>query len=126
MALIDVIRALDKSTEGERHLDGAIAQQIGWKRKIQHVTNEANGETTRRVLWIVPTGYEDGKVPHFTTSLDDAMLVVDILAPYEEKGVAYADGGWTACVGNGPYCHASSAALALCLAALRFKAQQAS
>ncbi|RVN04640.1 hypothetical protein [Sinorhizobium meliloti] len=126
MALIDVIVELEKAAEGSRALDGAVAQQVGWRRKVENIKNEANGETTRRVLWIVPNGHEDGKVPHFTTSFDDAMLAAVIVAPDDTRAVAFADGEWTAVVGSGPYCQAETGPLALCVAALKFKAQQAS
>jgi len=121
MGIKDIIEALESAERGERSLDAAIGLLVGWKRKVEYIKASPSDEPQRKVFWVVPTGDESGKVPHFTTSLDAAWLLAKTVSPGQTGGVSWDGEQGTAIVGSGPYCSAATPALALCAAALRTK-----
>ncbi|PND18628.1 hypothetical protein CN934_26855 [Ensifer sp. MMN_5] len=125
MAIADLIADLEKASEGHRSLDAAIGILLGWRRKVEYLKTEEGGEPVRRVFWIVPSGDDPGRVPYFTTSIEDAFLLARTIAPGHTGGVSWDDDGrGTAIVDGGPYCEAATPALALCAAALRAKLEK--
>lgn len=123
MAIKDVINDLETASQGERSFDAAIGLLVGWKRKVEYVRAAPNDEPQRKVFWVVPSGDESGKVPHFTTSLDAAWLLAKMISPRGTGGVSWDGERGTAVVDNGPYSSAATPALALCAAALKTKMQ---
>lgn len=122
MAIIDLISDLENANDGQRSLDAAIGLLLGWKRKVEYVKTDGNGEPVRKVFWIVPSGDDPGRVPYFTTSIEDAFLLAKTISPGHVGGVSWDENGrGTALVGGGSYCEAATPALALCVAALKMK-----
>lgn len=121
MTLNELINRLEAAGRVERIFDGEIGTLLGWRRKVEYLKNDANGEATKRVFWIVPSTDDPGTVPYFTTSLDAAVDLMNAIAPSEVWGVSFADGRGTAVIGAGPYCQAPTPAMALCIAALKAK-----
>ncbi|MDW9551605.1 MULTISPECIES: hypothetical protein [Sinorhizobium] len=121
MTLQELIAKLERAERVERIYDGEIGGILGWRRKVEYVRTSEQGEPIKRVFWIVPSGNDPGTVPMFTTSVDAAVELMNTIAPSEVWGVSFADGKGTAVVGGGPYCHAPTPAMALCIAALKAK-----
>jgi hypothetical protein len=121
MTLKELIERLESADRADRVFDGAIGTILGWRRKVENVSNDSSGETRKRVLWVVPSTNDTGTVPHFTTSLDAAIELMETIARSDTWGVSFADGMGTALIGSGPYCVAPTPPMALCIAALRTK-----
>ncbi|AUX76423.1 hypothetical protein [Sinorhizobium fredii] len=121
MTLSELIKRLERAEKVERIFDGEIGALLGWRRQVDYIKNDANGEPTKRVFWIVPSSDDPGTVPFFTSSLDAAVDLMKAIAPADVWGVSMADGTGTAIIGSGPYCHAPTPAMALCIAALKAK-----
>lgn len=121
VAIQDLISNLEKAAEGGRAFDVEIGLLMGWRRKVEHVKTDEHGEPERRIFWIVPSGKDPGTVPHYSTSLDAALLLARTVSPGHSGGVSWVDGKGTAIINDGPYCVAATPALALCVAALRAK-----
>jgi hypothetical protein len=119
----DLIQELSAAFAGNRKLDAAIANAIGWRRKVEQVKKGDDGAVIRRVMWVIPSTNDAVKAPFFTSSLDAAFDLAREIAPDHEIGVSWAAGVYTAVVGNGGYFHAATPALALCAAALSVKKQ---
>lgn len=121
MTLAELVNRLESESEGNQLLDIAIWDEIeNWPKE----TNLPNWRTA-------PNGrpvHESMFAPAYTTSVDSALTLVPEGA---SKGLSQMDGRgrWnaTVTVGSGPFAHfhngwANSAALALCIAALRARA----
>lgn len=121
MSLQELIARLEHAGSVERIFDGEIGTLLGWRRKVEYIKNDANGEPTKRVFWVVPSSEDPGVVPFFTTSVDAAVELMNAIAPSDTWGVSMADGEGTAVIGSGPYCRAPTPAMALCIAALKAK-----
>ncbi len=119
-----IIAGLESATTAERFHDGQIATTLGWRRKVKYIKTEGNEEPAKRVLWLVPSGNDPGQVPYFTTSIDAAVEFMHAISPSDVWGVSCAGGRGTAVIGSGPYCHAPTPAMALCIAALKAKAMR--
>lgn len=125
MAISDLIEELEAASEGQRSFDAAIGLLLGWKRKVEYEKRDGNGEPVRRVFWVVPSGDDPGRVPHFSTSIEAALLLARAVVPAHVGGVSWDENGrGTAIIDGGPYCEAATPALALCVAALRVKMQK--
>ncbi|MBD9641909.1 hypothetical protein IB277_37130 [Ensifer sp. ENS07] len=122
MAIVDLIRVLESADAGSRKLDADIALFIGWRRKVESIKiNAKTGLPVKRTVWIVPSSDGTGKVPPFTTSLDAAYELAKDVARDTDIGLSFADGTYTAVVGDSGYLHAGAPALALCAAAVAAK-----
>lgn len=121
MNIGQLIAKLEQAEQAERVFDAAIGSILGWRQKVEYVKTDPNGETARKVFWIVPSGENPGIVPPFTTSIDAAVELMETVAPSDRWGVSVVGGTGTAFVGGGPYCHAPTAAMALCIASLKTK-----
>lgn len=121
MTLKELIERLEDAGRVERIFDGEIGTLLGWRRKVEYLKNDANGEPTKRVFWVVPSSEDPGTVPYFTTSLDAAVDLMNAIAPADVWGVSFAEGKGTAIIGSGPYCSAPTPAMALCIATLKAK-----
>lgn len=121
MSLQELITRLENAGQVERVFDGEIGAILGWRRKVEYVKNDANGEQIKRAFWIVPSGDNSGTVPFFTSSLDAAVELMNAIAPAETWGASFVSGCGTAVIGSGPYSHAPTPAMALSIAALKVK-----
>ncbi|MCZ4093039.1 hypothetical protein [Sinorhizobium psoraleae] len=52
MTLKALIERLEAAGRVERIFDGEIGTLLGWRRKVEYVKNDANGEPTKRVFWL--------------------------------------------------------------------------
>jgi hypothetical protein len=118
VALESIIDALSRATGPDRRLDIEIALLVGYRRKIEHVSDGPDLEPVRRVLWIPPTKNDPEMIPHFTKSLDNAYDLAQTIAPGSVGGCSWENGSATARIDDGPYCAAATPALALCIAVL--------
>ncbi|MDE3814292.1 hypothetical protein I7I49_29395 [Sinorhizobium meliloti] len=121
MALPDLILELENAAVPDRRLDTAIALVVGYKRKVEHVTQTPGKEPVRQTLWIMPGGGEQPRVPYYTSSIDAAYELAQTIAPNNAGGCSYDGGRGRAKINDGQYCHAATPALALCVAALKEK-----
>lgn len=119
MDLQVVISRLENASSPARSLDALIAEVIGWRRREQMSTDPQTGETRVRTLWLVPAGDDFGRVPLYTSNLQDAFELAHAIRPGYAGGCSWVDGNGTAVIGDGEYARAATPALALCVAALR-------
>lgn len=122
MAIADLIQELENLKEASRELDAKIALLVGWQRKVEYT--QENGEALRNVIWFL-RGERASRLPRFTLTIDSALELVDLIAPRSTGGVSWVNGtdgpSGTAVINDGPYCHAATPAIALCIAALKIR-----
>ncbi|WP_085026778.1 hypothetical protein [Ensifer aridi] len=122
MAVADLIQELENLKHASREVDVKIGLLVGWQRKVEYTSE--NGEALRNVIWFLH-GERTARLPRFTETIDSALQLVDLVAPQSTGGVSWSQGtdgaNGTAIINEGPYCHAATPALALCIAALRIK-----
>ena len=119
MDLQRVLKRLENAGSPSRSLDAAIAEVIGWKKREEVTTDPKTGEERVRTLWLVPAGDDVGRIPHYTSNLQDAFDLAHAIRPSQTGGCSWVDGRGTAIIGEGEYAQAPTPALALCIAALR-------
>lgn len=119
MDLQRVLSRLENAASPSRGLDALIAEVIGWKRREEAITDPKTGEKRIRTLWLVPAGDDFGRVPLYTSNLQDAFDLAHAIKPSQTGGCSWVDGKGTAIIGEGEYVQAPTPALALCIAALR-------
>ena len=112
-----LLQELERATEGSRELDAKIAEAIGWCFVPAHTLSEAK--------WLPPawsdpqTDPDYSAPPAFSTSLDAARtLVPEGMWMAAEMGAGGHENWWTWFVGK-EQASAPTAALALCIAALK-------
>lgn len=122
MEIKPLILRLLNSPKGNRDLDLEVATVLGWTKKVETVV-DGSGEQRMRVLWMIP-GAENvtGKVPDYTTNIHAAYLVAEAIVPGNTGGCSWEPGKGSAQIEGWPAVQASTPALALCVAALRIKA----
>ncbi|MBW9089324.1 hypothetical protein JNB91_15925 [Rhizobium wenxiniae] len=115
----EIYVALRSAAEGSRDLDIAIAELLGWERSAAFITDISTGAARTTPQWIPPGADEPGKVPHYTSNLDDAhKLAVDV-ASGDIVAMSWENGEATATIGNiRRFSSAPTPALALCVAAV--------
>lgn len=106
MTLIEKLQAL---TEPDRRVDVELAMLAGYRREI--------GDD-RRVLWFDANGTDPVRIPLYTSSVDHARDFAKALVPGHVGGCSWERGVGSARVDDGPFIQASSAEIALCIAAL--------
>lgn len=112
------IKELKSAKAPSRNLDALVAQATGWRSERHPYKDPETGEDTYRTLWLVPSGKDFDKVPHYSASIDAAKKLADDIAPGAETGCAWEVGLGSARIGDGPYVQAAHPAIALCIAAL--------
>ncbi|MBP2233695.1 hypothetical protein J2Z31_000185 [Sinorhizobium kostiense] len=123
MDLNELLPELEKATGPSRILDAAIGRLVGYKRKVEYRKSNRTGGTVRRVFWIVPSGDDFVRMPHFTDSLDAAVELASIIVADRLRGVSWVNGTATACIDDGAYYHGATPALAICIAVLSARAE---
>lgn len=119
----ELINRLTKCTGPDRALDGYIAMQIGFQKRIERFM-DSSGAERNRTIWLVPSGNDIARIPQYTGSLEDAFQLALAAAPDRTGGVSWADGKGTAIINDGEYHQAATPALALCIAAMAEKAKR--
>ena len=103
MDLQRVVKRLENADSPSRSLDAAIAEVIGWKKRVEETTDPKTGEKRVRTLWLVPAGDDVGRVPHYTSNLQDAFDLAHAIRPSQTGGCSWVDGRGTAILGEGEY-----------------------
>jgi len=123
MNLSEVIDNLYSAKEGSRQLDAFVAHALGWRQTRDQYVDPTSGETKTRRLWVVPTTEEHGKVPSYTTNLQDAFDLAEQVASGQVGACSWEGGKASSRLGlYGSTVNAATPALALCIAALRIRA----
>lgn len=113
----ELIDKLRKCTGPDRGLDGRIAMVLGFRKKVEKIT-DASGQEKNKTVWLVPVGEQTVKIPFYTSKLDDAYAFATTIAPGQPIAVVSMKGAGRAAVGDGGNFKAATPALALCIAAL--------
>lgn len=120
METLELIRRLKACTGPDRALDGYIAMVLGFRKRIEPFT-DASGRRLNRTIWLVPTGDDIARIPHYTGNLEEAFQLALAVAPNQVGGVSWVRGSGTATINDGGYHEGATPALALCVAALSEK-----
>lgn len=102
----------------DRNLDIIIAQVVGWKRREEDFTDPSTKERKKRVLWIIPDGDDAGRIPYYTSRIDDAWNFALSVNPEHVGGCSWEPSLASAKIGDGPYFQAAHPAIAICMAVL--------
>jgi hypothetical protein len=124
MDIREIIDQLQGLKGPSRRLDGEIAQLVGWKKKVEAFKDPNSGQARERVLWLVPSNNDEGIIPRYTLSIQDAYNLAQDLAPDNIGGCSWENGQGTAIINDGSYFQAASAPIALCIAALSAKLER--
>lgn len=108
--VLELIEKLHSLKQPDRRIDIEIAMFVGYRREID--------EKDRRVLWFDPNGTDPVRIPPYTSSLDHARDFANTVLPGHVAGCSWERGMGSARIDDGPYVQASSAEIALCIAAL--------
>ncbi|WP_105385829.1 hypothetical protein [Neorhizobium alkalisoli] len=96
MAFLDLIWRLERLQGPERQLDEELAAALEWSKKHEYVT-----------------------APAFTNSIDDAIALMNEVAPSDRWGVGFADGKGSGLVEDEAYTEGPNVAIALCIVSLK-------
>ncbi|MFA1621241.1 hypothetical protein ACDY96_00055 [Rhizobium mongolense] len=114
MELENIIAALEAAEGPDRKIDESIALQVGYVLSIV----QGNGEPDRKVWWF-GSPRTQVRLPTFTASVDRAIHLAELVDPNHIGAMVWEKGQWRAQMNNGAPCFASTAAVAMCLAAMR-------
>lgn len=113
---IDLLR---EAGAGSRPLDTLVAQAVGWRKINRQIADDKTGEARDGTVWLIPNTENPGRIPHYTSNIEAAYLLVQQTCPSGVSGFSWQEGSATAQVGeNGPRASAATPALALCLATI--------
>lgn len=113
--------SLSSATEGSRALDCEIALFLGWKRQSQELINQNTGDVETRDVWVLPGSGTVGKVLHYTSNLEHAMILAEQVSPSNVGACTWTANNASAQIGLASIrSDAATPALAICLAAIRF------
>ncbi len=118
MSIQSVISRIKKATGPARSLDASIAELIGWEKRVKSGTDPKTGEVKNVTLWIVPSGDDVGRVPHYTSDLQAAYQLAKDKVPDHVAGCSWENGKGSARINDGPIVEAATPQMALCIAVL--------
>lgn len=119
MTIESTITELKDAAAPSRQLDRSIAELIGWKRALLPAFDESTGEQKSNPVWLAPKDGAPANVPFYTSNLEDAFRLSQMVAPLSVGGCAWEQGSASAQIGEGnPKIQAATPAIALCIAAL--------
>lgn len=107
MSIWQIIDDFKNMPEPDRRADKTIAEIIGMREKVVGGTQ----------YWVLGEKLFH-RVPAFTSSVDAAMIAVEIAGPVKSGGVTFGLSPATATVNDDEYCEGATPAIALCVAAL--------
>lgn len=109
----DALTKLRDAPSGSRHLDGVVARCAGWRMVAD------TGPGPRRDVWYPPSSSEPGRVPRFTTDVQDAYALANLIAPNHVGACRWTPNGGMAQIGDdGSPVYAATIELAICIAAI--------
>lgn len=103
----------------DRQLDARIAAAFGFRR----VKTQLDSDNSRP-RWIAPTGEEIGTIPFYTSSIDDAGLLLRWNTPGTNWGLSWEEGTASTQIATDEVCQAATPPLAVCLAAMQRLSKQ--
>ncbi|KQR75650.1 hypothetical protein [Rhizobium sp. Leaf341] len=123
MSYIDVIRALANAPQGSRELDMMIATLLGWSRTEEESVEGAYAANAFETNMGAASPAVVGRVPAYTSNLQDAYELAEVILPGHRGGCGWEEGLASASIGeNSNPVKAATPALAICVAALLLKA----
>jgi hypothetical protein len=124
MAIADLIKELETATGPSRELDSALALLMGYKPKVEYISDPVSGGQRKLVLYVIPGGKDAVRAPKYTQFLDVALTLVQAISSDRVGGVSWDEGGGHAMIGDGAMCSGATPAIALCLAALKIRERE--
>jgi hypothetical protein len=118
-----VIGRLLEATRGDREIDYMIALVMGWKRVDRPAADNKTADQ-KRVLWLVPNGKEESKVPTYTSNLQDAYSLALQIGPRRVAGCSWEPGKASAAFEGEAPVQAATPILALCAACMELKRRE--
>ncbi|EHK77681.1 hypothetical protein SM0020_12175 [Sinorhizobium meliloti CCNWSX0020] len=119
-----LISRLESLPEASRPVDGHIAVLVGFEKRTVDVIDPKTGDRRTHVQWVSPSGECPATVPSYTADIDAAFQLAQALAPGVAGGCSWTPEGGTALIEGAEACEASTPAIALCMAAIKFKMAQ--
>ncbi|MBW6423547.1 hypothetical protein KX729_18990 [Rhizobium sp. XQZ8] len=117
-AIEDIIEKLKKLEGQDRDLDKKIAKILVWKRTSARLKDGAKDNEEERIARLVSKPKDDGEVPNYTGSVQQAYIFARQIAPRETGGASWENGAASAKIGSDPVVYASTPQLALLIGAL--------
>lgn len=114
-----VIKTLKRLNSPNRQVDFTIAQLVGYSVKEdgkEYV--DRDGRTRKEVSWYHPSGVRIKRVPFFTLKVDEAIILLNLVAKEKAGGLVWEIQGASAQLEGGPVAEGFSPAVALCIAIL--------
>jgi len=124
MTLDLIIEHLFKQQQGDRRIDVAIAEALGWERKTHLVLDEATGEERTGFYWVNPFTNKPAPPPSYTSNLQHAYELLQSLSISSGAGFSWEPGKGGAKVYGEVSVDAATPQLALCIAALKKVAEK--
>lgn len=118
MELQEVVSQLKRLDAPSRRVDGEIAQLLGWTKKTASFSHQQSGEEKQSIVWFPPGTSTEGSIPKFTSSIQDAVNLGQMICPHDVGGFSWEPGFATARFGDRPIYKAATPAIAICIAAL--------
>ncbi len=118
MTIQALIQRLIAQQQADRWLDVGIAEALGWERKADVVRDAATGDERKNLYWLRPSDREPALPPHYTSNLQHAYELLQIVSPSLEGGFSWESGKGGAKLDEGDYVEAATPQLAICLTAL--------
>lgn len=115
-----VIADLEAARRPSRALDWSIGVLFGWVKQVDETTDPQTSELTRKENWVSPATGKFAKVPEYTSILDRAVELA-LQVGGGSYSLARVREEYRASVG-GHVSRDAAPAIALCIAALRHKA----
>lgn len=126
MTVQALIERILGSPQGDRMLDTAIAEALGWKRKVEIVADGETGGERKLIVWLIPGGEEAREPPHYTTNFQEAYNLMTFLVPGASGGFSWEKEQASVKLDDNQYLQAATPQLAICAAALHLALSRAS
>lgn len=111
MTIDKIIDQLKRATAPNRALDTHMARLLGYKKIVPP------GSKSKALVWLGPDDTPKGP-PFFTSSIDDAKELAEMVAPGCAAAVTFGGESVSSTINDGQRVHAATPPLALCLAAM--------
>lgn len=118
MDILTLAKTLISADAGNRDLDVEIARYLGWRTAPAKTKDPRTGAVKRIIQWDPPNRDEDGRLPHFSTSISAAMALAEDHCPGLQIGLSWEAGLASTIIDGRKPVQAQTPALALCVAVL--------
>jgi hypothetical protein len=114
MDISKIAREIEQAQKASRFLDSKIAQAVGWSSRYR----EQGPNEKPELLWFKPGSSKPSKFPNYTSSINDAYVLLLELAPQAAVACSWEDGSARAQIDGEPSRVGATPAIAVCVAAL--------